>query len=260
VDLGIRGKKAIVTGASKGLGFAIASELASEGVSLALCGRNQDELFAARDRLGLHGVDIHAQTADVTVPEHVRDFVARAADALGGVDILINNAGRAYPGNFDALTDENWQADIEVKQFSMIRFTRQVLPHMRARGGGRIVNINAVLGRSPDPNLFATSVNRAACISLTKTLAIQLAPENILVNSVNIGSVLTSNWQNIHRRQAPDVPEEEFIRNIAENQVPMRRFGKPEEVAGIVAFLVSERASYITGASIDVAGGAGRHI
>jgi 3-oxoacyl-[acyl-carrier protein] reductase len=260
VDLGIRGKKAIITGASKGLGLAISNELATEGVSLAICARGQDELFAASDRLREHGVVVHAEPADVTVPEQVKDFVARAGDVLGGIDILINNAGRAHPGNFDALTDADWEGDIDVKQFSMIRFTREVLPHMRAGGGGRIVNINAVLGRSPDPNLFATSVNRAACISLTKALAIQLAPQNILVNSVNIGSVLTPNWQNIHRKQAPDVPEEEFFRRVAENQIPMGRFGKPEEVAGIVAFLVSERATFITGASIDVAGGAGRYL
>lgn len=259
MDLGIRGKKGIVTGATRGLGLAIADELAREGVDLAICARTEDELLDVREGLRAHGTDVHAQPADVTDPQQVKGFVARSAEALDGVDILVNNAGRAHPGNFDALSDLDWQDDIDVKQFSMIRFTREVLPHMRARGGGRIVNINAILGRSPDPNLFATSVNRAACISLTKTLAIQLAPENILVNSVNIGSVLTPNWQNIHRKQAPDVPEEEFFRRVAENQIPMGRFGNPDEVAGIVAFLVSERAAYITGASIDVAGGAGRY-
>ena len=116
-----------------------------------------------------------------------------------------------------------------------------------------------MLGRSPDPGLFATSVNRAACISLSKTLAVELGPDNILVNSVNIGSVLTPQWENIRQRRAPDAPAEEYFDRAAA-AIPLRRFGRPDEVAGIVAFLAGDRASYITGASIDVAGGAGGHI
>jgi 3-oxoacyl-[acyl-carrier protein] reductase len=260
VELGLTGKKAIVTGASKGLGRAIAAELAAERVDLAVCARNEQELQAAAEEFRGLGVAVHAQVADVTNDGDVRAFVADSAQAMGGVDILVNNAGRAHPGDFESLSDQDWQADLDVKLFSMIRFTREVLPHMRARGGGRIVNINAILGKSPDPKLFATSVNRAACISLSKALAIELGPENILVNSVNIGSVLTSNWRNIHQKQAPDVPEEEFFGRLAGEQIPLGRFGQPEEVAAVVAFLVSERATFVTGASIDVAGGAGRYV
>jgi NAD(P)-dependent dehydrogenase (short-subunit alcohol dehydrogenase family) len=259
VDLGLAGKKAIVTGASRGLGQAIAAELAAEGVDLAVCARNGDELEAAAEAFRRQGVTVHAQAADVTKEEDVRDFVAASAATLGGLDILVNNAGRAHPGDFESLSDEDWRADLDVKLFSMIRFTREALAHLRARGGGRIVNINAILGRSPDPKLFATSVNRAACISLSKALAIELGPDNIRVNSVNIGSVLTANWRNIHQKQAPEVPEEEFFRRLASETVPLGRFGQPEEVAAVVAFLVSDRASYVTGASVDVAGGAGRY-
>jgi len=259
VELGLSGKKAVVTGATKGIGRAIAEELAREGADVAICARHDDELVAAGDAIRALGRTVHAQVTDVTDAQQVKDFIARSAVSLGGIDILVNNAGAARPGTFETLTDEDWKIDLDVKLFSMVRCTREVLPHMRARGGGRIININAILGRSPDPALFATSVNRAACISLSKTLAIELGPDNILVNSVNIGSVLTPNWDNIRRRRAPGIPAEDFFARAAEG-IPVKRFGRPDEVAGIVAFLAGDRASYITGASIDVAGGAGGHI
>lgn len=260
MELGLADRTAIVTGGSKGLGRAIAEELAGEGVNVAICARHEDELSAAAEELRRSGRTIYAQAADVTVPEEVDDFVARAAEELGGVDILVNNAGRAHPGTFGTLTDEDWRDDLDVKLFSMIRCSRAVLPHMRARAGGRIVNINAVYGRYPDPAFFATSVNRAACLSFTKTLALELAADNVLVNAVNIGFVVTPQWENIHRKRAPDLPREEFFRRMAEREVPLGRFGRPEEVAAVVAFLVSERATYVTGASVDVAGGMGRYV
>ena len=140
----------------------------------------------------------------------MRDFVARSAEALGGIDFLVNNAGGAHPGNFETLTDENWAADYDVKVFSLIRCCREVLPHMRSAGGGRIVNIGAVYSRYPDPTFFATSVNRAAGNSFTKTLALEVAKDNILVNGVNIGFVITPQWENIHLRRAPTCREEFF--------------------------------------------------
>lgn len=260
MELGLGGRRGIVTGGSRGLGFAVAQELVGEGAAVAICARDEGETLAAGEELRGGESLVYAQRADVTDPEQVRDFVERSAHALGGVDFLVNNAGRAHPGTFETLSDEDWQADLDVKLLSLIRCCREVLPHMRAAGGGRIVNISAIYGRYPDPAFFATSVNRAAGLSFTKTLAIEVAADNVLVNSVNIGFVVTPQWDNIHRGRAPELSREEFFESLASREVPLGRFGTPEEVSGLVAFLLSERATYITGASIDVAGGMGKYV
>jgi NAD(P)-dependent dehydrogenase (short-subunit alcohol dehydrogenase family) len=260
VDLGLAGRRALVTGGSKGIGLAIARELVGEGAHVAICSRSEEEVETAAAGLRHGGTTIHAQRADVTDPDDVRDFVGRSAETLGGIDFLVNNAGRAHPGRFATLEDDDWQADLDVKLFSLIRCSREVLPHMRAAGGGRIVNVGAVYARMPDPTFFATSVNRAAGLSFTKALAMEVAPDNVLVNAVNIGFVVTPQWENIRLRRAPELPPDEFFRELAAQEVPLGRFGSADEVSGLVAFLLSARASYITGASIDVAGGMGRYV
>jgi NAD(P)-dependent dehydrogenase (short-subunit alcohol dehydrogenase family) len=256
VRLGLEGRRGLVTGGSKGLGEAIARELVREGAQVAICARDEGEVIATGKDIGA----AYAQAADVTDPEQVHDFVARSAGALGGIDFLVNNAGGAHPGTFETLTDEDWHGDLDIKLFSLIRCSREVLPYMRDAGGGRIVNIGAVYSRYPDPTFFATSVNRAAGNSFTKTLALELARDNILVNGVNIGFVTTPQWENIHRRRAPELTLDEFFDRLARQEVPLGRFGTPDEVSGLVAFLLSERAGYITGASIDVAGGMGKYV
>jgi 3-oxoacyl-[acyl-carrier protein] reductase len=267
VDLGLAGRRAIVTGGSKGLGKAIAGELLGEGAAVTICSRNADELNATADELKKVAAEgdarvgsVIAMACDVTQPDQVADFIESAASAMGGLDILINNAGGARPGQFGTLTDEDWQADIEVKLFSQIRCTRAALPHLRRSEAPRVININAVYARYPDPAFLASSVNRASCLSLSKALSMELGKEGILVNSVNIGLVETPQWQNIHRLRAPEMPPEEFFGKLAAAEVPLGRFGQPGEVAGLVTFLASDRASYIAGASIDVAGGMGKFL
>ena len=176
MELHLVGRRALVTGGSKGIGLAIAEELAAEGADVAICARHDDRGRERRRRACvLPGRTVHAQTTDVTDAEQVQRPGRATAAALGGLDILVNNAGAAHPGNFETLTDEDWRGDLDVKLFSQIRCTREALPHLRASTAPRVININSVYARYPDPAFFATTVNRAACLNLSKALARELA-------------------------------------------------------------------------------------
>src|SRR5690242_8735186 len=207
MELGLAGRRAIVTGGSKGIGKAIAGELMAEGAAVTICSRHPDQLDATAAELMKQAASeaagtVLAMPCDVTDPGQVTAFVDAASAAMGGLDILVNNAGAARPGQFATLTDDDWQTDIETKLLSQIRCTR----------APRVININAVYGRYPDPAFFATSVNRASCLGLAKALSMELGREAIMVNSVNIGFVTTPQWENIHRRRAPEIPAEELDR------------------------------------------------
>jgi 3-oxoacyl-[acyl-carrier protein] reductase len=261
VDLGLAGRRAVVTGGTKGIGRGVVAELLGEGAKVAFCARASDEVKATQDELDRSGAgDVVGYVTDVTDAAAVQQFVEDAARTLGGIDILVNNAGAAHPGNFETLDDADWQGDLDVKLFSQIRCVRAALPHLRASSAPRVINVNAVYAKYPDPTFFATTVNRAACLNFSKVLAQQYGPEGILVNSVNIGFVVTAQWENIRARRAPDSTPDQFFDALASAEVPMGRFGTVEEVSGLIAFLASDRASYITGASIDVAGGMGKYV
>ncbi|HMH94633.1 MAG TPA: SDR family NAD(P)-dependent oxidoreductase, partial [Streptosporangiaceae bacterium] len=198
MELGLAGRRALVTGGSKGLGRAIAAELLSEGAAVFICARHADELEATAAELRGQGPGSAAVTAlacDVTHPDQVSAMTEAAVAALGGIDILVNNAGGARPGRFATLTDTDWHEDIEVKLFSQIRCIRAALPQLRRSPAPRVININALYARYPDPAFLASSVNRASCLSLSKALSIELGAEGILVNSVNIGFVETPQWE-----------------------------------------------------------------
>jgi 3-oxoacyl-[acyl-carrier protein] reductase len=262
VELGLKGKVAVITGASQGVGRAAALELAAEGCDLAICARGPEALETARRELVAKGVRCEAMPTDVTKPAQLGEFFSRVATIFGQLDILINNAGRARSGTFAQLSDEDFIADYEVKVLAQIRCVRAALPLLEKSPAPRIINVNAIVGRFISTGLLATAAHRAACFALNKGLALELAPKGILVNSVNIGYVLTNQWEPSLRA---NLPPGKTLQEVADERARSRgialgRAGRPEEVAAVIAFLASERASYVTGASIDVGGGQGNHI
>lgn len=262
MELGLTGRIALVTGASKGLGRAIALELAAEGCSVAICSRNMSELEEVQRAVQSKGMRCYAAAADVTDPAAVAGFIAAVEHEFGGLDILVNNAGRARPGKFSTLTDDDLVADYAVKILAQARFVRGTVHLLERSSAPRVININAIAGRFVQPSLVATTTHRAACIALNKALAIELAPAGILVNSVNVGFVLTDQFTSSMKNR---VPAGQTLKEMADEGalrrgIPLGRVGDPEEVAAVVVFLASARASYVTGASIDVGGGQGSHI
>ncbi len=259
MELGLRARVALVTGASKGIGRAIALELAAEGCNLAICARGAEELEKVRKQVEAKSVRCLSRQMDITKPDEIDAMVAGIESVFGRLDIVVNNAGGARPGTFGTLTDRDFLQDYELKVLGQVRFTRAAVRLLEKSSAPRVININAIIGRVVAPGLFATATHRAACLALNKALAQEFASRRILVNAVNIGLVLTPQWENIRNRLAPNKSIEEFAAERA-SAVPLGRFGTAEEVSGLVAFLASDRAGYITGASIDVGGGYGAHV
>ncbi|ATY84426.1 3-oxoacyl-ACP reductase [Kyrpidia spormannii] len=250
-------KVAIVTAASKGLGRAVALELAQAGNDLVIASRDAQRIEeTARWIRERSDVEVIPVQADVTSAGDIEKVVRTAADRWGRVDILINNAGGPPAGTFEQFDDKAWYAAVDLNLMSVVRATRLVIPYMRLQGGGRIINLTSTSVKQPIPNLVLSNTVRAAVAGLTKTLSIELAPYNILVNNVAPGRIETDRVRELDRITAEKTGEPvDEVRKRWEGQIPLGRYGTPEEFAKVVAFLCSPAASYLTGLTISVDGG-----
>ena len=250
-DLGLRGKIAVITGGSDGLGRATAERFANEGARVVICARREEHLQrAAADIAAETGAEVVGIRADVSNVSDIDQLIDLTVDQFGGVDILVNNAGKSSAAGLEEVDDDEWQNDFDLKVMAAVRACRRVIPIMRDRGGGAIVNATIVGAKAPPAKALPTTVSRAAGINLTKSLANEFAADGIRVNTVCIGLLKSEQWV----RRAGNEDPKEFYEELSV-QVPLGRIGDAEEYADLVAFLVSDRAAYITGVAINIDGG-----
>ena len=255
MEIRLDGRSAIVTGGSKGLGLAIAQEYAASGADVAILARDQATLADAkaliqRDARG----KVAAISCDVSKMAPIQAAYDQVMREFGKIDIFVNNAGQSTRGPSETLTDEQWQADLDLKLFAQIRFCRLLFPQMKQRKWGRIISVLNIGAKAPGADSAPTSVSRAAQMAFTKALSMEGAPHNVLVNSLHVGVIVSDQIVRRHQREGTNISLEDFIAQ-AGRSVPMGRMGRAEEFANVATFLASDAASYVTGCAINVDGG-----
>jgi NAD(P)-dependent dehydrogenase (short-subunit alcohol dehydrogenase family) len=254
MDLELKDKVVLVTGGSDGLGAALVRRRAAEGARVALCGRDPERVGRVVKELGETGADVLGVPADVTRQEDLERFLSAAEGRWGRIDAIVNNAGRSAAGAFEQQDDTVWGEDLQLKLHASVRLTRLALPHLRAAGGGSVVNVLAVSAKAPGAGSMPTSVSRAAGLALTKALSKELGADNIRVNAVLIGLVESGQW--VRMAEAGGRSVDELYATLGSGSgIPLGRVGKATEFADLVAFLLSPRAAYISGTGINFDGG-----
>lgn len=256
MELGLHGKTALVVASSQGLGKAIAKSLVSEGVNVMLASRNDAQLRNVEKELALlEKGKVSYVVCDITNPDDIHKMMEQTKSKFGGLDILINNAGGPPAGSFEDMTDEDWQNAFELNLLSYIRMIRVALPLLKEKGG-KIINIASSSIKEPIPGLILSNTFRTGIVGLTKTLASELAPYSILINTVGPGRIATDRVKHLDEVNALKAGlSREEVETFEKQAIPLQRYGKPEEFANVVTFLVSEANSYMTGSSFLVDGG-----
>lgn len=257
MDLGLRGKVALIAAASRGLGRAIAEELGAEGASLVMCARGKEALTEASEAVrAASGVDVLSVPADVSRPDDVTRLVRSAIARFGRIDILVTNAGGPPSGNFESLGPEKWDEAVRLTLLSTVNLCREALPGMRQRKWGRIINVTSISVKQPVAGLMLSNSLRAGVTGFARTLANEVAADGVTVNNILPGYTQTQRIESLAKAAAEreGIPIDVSLKKWTA-EIPMRRLGEPREFAALAAFLASERASYITGTSIQVDGG-----
>lgn len=255
MDVRMDGRNALVTGGSLGIGLAIASRFAASGANVAIVARRQDVLDEAVAAIKTKAKgEVVAISGDVSRADDCARAFETANKAFGQIDVLVNNAGTSARAPFEDISDAGWQTDLDLKLFAAIRLCRLALPAMKARRWGRVINILNTGAKAPPAGGAPTAVSRAAGLALTKALAGEYAPHNVLVNSLHVGRIESDQWVQRHAKQGGDNSLELFYAEMGKN-IPMGRVGKAEEFANVACFLASDAGSYVTGTAINVDGG-----